>query len=284
MSTGRRPVRPRAAAAVFASAVLLAGLAGPVDAQAQPEPAPEPQPQPAPQPQPQPQPQPGRPGGNGFNRRQFPNGGRGQQGRPGFPGGQQVPGGVQGPGGVQPPGGLPQRPGQPSGPGSRVNPAPPAGATGVDYRSEVANLKVRHNTAVSRLPATIRPLDRQAMAVVEQLPLRAQWGYLMTFDEYSSLDAALQAKLPQLVQKLAQLSEAQRRTYVAAVAREFSGRGASASSKEAQRVTLRLLELTDPARIPPAPAAAPAGVAPGLPGAPAANPLPGFPAAPGAPR
>lgn len=284
MPTGRRSLPPLAAT-VLASAVLLSGPAG---AQVQPVPAPPPEQQPAPQPQPSNPQQPGGPqrgpAGNAFGRGRFP----GAQGRPGLPGGQQVPGGIPGQ-----PGGLPQRPGQPAGPGSRAQPAAPSGPTGVDYRGQVTNLKQRHNTAVSRLPATIRPLDRQAMAVVEQLPVRAQWGYLMTFDEYASLDAAMQAKLPQLVQKLAQLSDADRKTYVAGIGREFAGRGTSSSSKEAQRITLRLLELTDLSKIPPAPAAgaAPLGVpgaAPlGAPGAPGAAPLGGapiVPARPGRPR
>lgn len=273
-------------AGLLGTGLWLASLAVPAAAQ-------DPPPDPA-QPNPIPAPQPGQP--NGQNpQRPFP-GGRGQGfQRRGGPGGPNGPGQPGGPGSGR---GIPGGPGvNPGAPQPSGQPLQPFVHAGRNLTADIANLKQRHAVATSKLPQQVRGLDKSAQAVVDALPQSAQWGYLMTLDEYGTLDAATRGKIETLIRRLAELKDPDRNAYINSVFRSFSAKGGTPpavnTSKDAQKIAARLLDEIDRSKQP----AAAGGAAPGqpaltLPGAggspvnPLApvNPIAPGPAAPRAPR
>lgn len=101
-----------------------------------------------------------------------------------------------------------------------------------DLASEVQALKERHPAAVAKLPGTLASPDRQATALVDTLPLRAQWAYYLTLEDYPSLDPSQQANIREFIQRAGSLPTSQRSAFSQAVTKTFPARGETAPRAE----------------------------------------------------
>ena len=87
--------------------------------------------------------------------------------------------------------------------------------------SEVQALHDRHEALLAKLPYSMRILDKDAMQTVDRLPLIAQYGYLTTVEDYSTLGVADQRKLHDTMQSLASMKGTERDGYVSSAGKTF---------------------------------------------------------------
>jgi hypothetical protein len=91
----------------------------------------------------------------------------------------------------------------------------------VDLKSSVEALKQSHPAAVNQLPPTQRDYDRAVMAVIEKLPFVVQEAYLVTLQDYRTLEPAGQKRVNRLMESLASFPEGQQRRFVKTVTQTF---------------------------------------------------------------
>jgi len=90
-----------------------------------------------------------------------------------------------------------------------------------DLASEVDALKERHPGIMEKLGSDLRRWDRTDLPLVEDLPLIAQRSYLLTLEDYGSLEPRDQRRVHDLLEKVAGLPADDRQAFVDHATRSF---------------------------------------------------------------
>jgi hypothetical protein len=91
-----------------------------------------------------------------------------------------------------------------------------------DLATDVDALKQRHPAAVTKLPALMRSMDKNALALVEQLPLLAQDAYLLSVENYPTLQPDEKGQVETVMRALSELPTADQPRFKEAAAKTFT--------------------------------------------------------------